>query len=123
MSDGESTATGLGPSEQDRKNRRVAIVAVAAVVVLVLVAFATGALDGGPSERDARVACEGFADERLKAPATADYNLTATESGNGWNVTGTVDSENGFGAKVRSDIICQLHFDSDTAVLDQISVG
>lgn len=101
-----------------------AAIGVAFVVAVVAFAFAAGKVDGGAGdEREAITQCEGFADQRLKAPATAEYNLAATENGAGWNVTGTVDSENGFGAKVRSDVVCQLHFDGDTAYLDQISVG
>src|SRR5690349_16527224 len=48
-----------------------------------------------------RIPCEGFVDKRLKAPATADYDLSATKSGGKWEVVGTVDSENSFGAKIR----------------------
>lgn len=66
--------------------------------------------------------CEGFVDDRLKAPATADYDLTAERQGEGWVVTGTVDSENGFGAKIRSDVRCDIHFEGDTAYLDDISI-
>jgi len=38
-------------------------------------------------------------------------------------VTGTVDSENSFGALVRNDIMCAIHFEGDTAHLDDISIG
>lgn len=73
-----------------------------------------------PSEAEAQ--CKGFADKRLKAPATADYELTASQSTGQWTVTGTVDAENGFGAKVRSDVMCELHFEGDTAHLDNIAI-
>lgn len=74
-----------------------------------------------PAEAESQ--CEGFVDSRLKAPSTADYDLTAEEQGSGWLVTGTVDSENGFGAKIRSSVRCVLHFVGETAYLDDISVG
>lgn len=75
------------------------------------------------NEREAKAQCEGFADKRLKAPADADYELSATQSNGSWTVTGTVDSENSFGAKVRSDVKCVLHFQGSTAYLDDISIG
>lgn len=73
-----------------------------------------------PAEAEAQ--CEGFADQRLKAPATADYDLNASQTTSGWTVVGTVDSENGFGAKVRSNVTCVLHFEGNTAHLDDIAI-
>lgn len=72
---------------------------------------------------EAEAQCEGFADSRLKSPATADYDLAATGDAGGWTVTGTVDSENGFGANVRSAVRCELHFVGDTAHLDDIAIN
>lgn len=73
--------------------------------------------------REAVAQCEGFADKRLKSPATAEYELNASETGGSWTVVGTVDSQNGFGALVRSDVTCVLHFEDDMAYLDDISIG
>lgn len=104
--------------------------AVLTVVLLVggtLVANAAGwEGDSGydpNNEREAIAQCEGFADKRLKAPADADYDLSAKEASGGWVVTGTVDSPNSFGANVRADVECELHFENDLAVLDNITVG
>jgi len=101
-----------------------------AIVVLSIVVIAISAIGGGGEddpdgggEFEAVAQCEGFVDKRLKAPATADYHLTATEQASGWLVTGTVDSENSFGAKVRSNVRCVIHFAGDTAYLDEIDVG
>lgn len=71
---------------------------------------------------EAKSQCEGFADKRLKAPATADYELDASDVDGSWTVVGTVDSENSFGAKVRSDVRCVIHFEGERAYLDEISV-
>lgn len=94
--------------------------------VVVLVVLVTSACSSEPydpnNEGEAVSQCEGFADKRLKAPATADYDLSASRSGSGWQVVGTVDSENGFGAKIRSSVTCELHFEGDTAYLDDISI-
>lgn len=93
------------------------------------VAFLSWLLVGCSSEpydpnnaTEAEAQCEGFTDTRLKSPATADYDLTATETAESWSVTGTVDSENGFGAMIRSSVTCVLHFEGDTAHLDDIAI-
>lgn len=93
-----------------------------AAVLLLFTAGCAEAYDPN-NEVEARSQCEGFVDKRLKAPATADYDLDATQIGEEWHVSGTVDSENGFGALVRSRVRCVLHFTGDTAYLDDIWVG
>lgn len=90
--------------------------------VLLALTGCSGSYDPN-NEAEAETQCEGFVDKRLKAPATADYELTASREGGSWTVTGAVDSENGFGAKVRSSVTCVLHFEGDTAHLDDITIG
>lgn len=75
------------------------------------------------NEFEMKSQCEGFVDQRLKSPSTAEYHLEAAETGAGWKVTGTVDSENGFGAMLRSDVTCVMHLSGDTVYLDDISVS
>lgn len=60
--------------------------------------------------------CEDAIKDRLKAPTTAEFDSTATGSGT-WTVTGTVDAENSFGAKIRSSYQCSVIIDNakDTA--------
>lgn len=101
--------------------KQAAIGVVFVVAVLGIAAYSAQGDDGG--EREAVSQCEAFADKRLKAPATADYDLAATQRGDGWEVVGTVDSENGFGAKVRSEVRCEVRFEGDTAYLDSIAVN
>lgn len=92
------------------------------VLVMVLAACSNEPYDPN-NENEAVAQCEGFADQRIKAPATAEYDLVASRAGEGWTVTGTVDSENGFGANIRSNVECQLHFEGDTAHLDDIAIS
>ena len=66
--------------------------------------------------------CEGFAGKRLKSPASAEYDLTATRDGGQWVVTGTVDSQNGFGAMIRSNVECRITLTDDLATLEAITV-
>lgn len=73
--------------------------------------------DGEPDEGDkfsAAVMCEEFVKDRLKAPATAEFDTEpGTKSGKAWVVQGVVDSENGFGAMLRSDFTCRLRYAGD----------
>lgn len=87
-------------------------IGVGIVVAFVAMAMGCQALtEGGPDEGSApgaRDACEQFVDKRLKSPGSADYNLTATNVGTRWTVVGTVDSENSFGASLRSRVECVM---------------
>jgi hypothetical protein len=56
--------------------------------------------------------CEAAIKERLKAPSTADFNSSAVGGGT-WTVTGTVDAENSFGAKVRTNYQCSVIIDNE----------
>lgn len=57
----------------------------------------------------AQVMCEEFVKDKLKAPSTADFSEQEhVAEGKGWRVTGSVDSENSFGAKIRSSYTCVL---------------
>lgn len=89
-------------------------IGVGIVVAFVAMAMGCQALtEGGPDEGSApgaRDACEQFVDKRLKSPGSADYNLVATQDGTLWTVTGTVDSENSFGASLRSTVRCSLRY-------------
>lgn len=63
--------------------------------------------------------CEEAVAERLKAPATAVFsNFTKEElDGRLTVVRGTVDSENGFGAMIRSSFKCHVLDDKDATVM------
>jgi len=61
----------------------------------------------GDNEYEAIAQCEARIEDLLKAPATADFNSTATGGGT-WTVRGTVDAENGFGALIRSEYQCTV---------------
>jgi len=66
------------------------------------------------NEYEAIAQCEARVRERLRAPSTATFNLSATGSGT-WTVIGTVDAENGFGAMIRSNVQCTVIIEGDRA--------
>ncbi|QPZ39683.1 hypothetical protein [Paramicrobacterium chengjingii] len=57
--------------------------------------------------------CEDKVRGELKAPSTAEFDSSATGSGT-YTVTGTVDSQNSFGAMMRSDFQCTVIIDGET---------
>lgn len=94
------------------------------VFVLAVVIFAVwiGSLGSGGSSSpsgdsyESIAQCEARIDKLLKAPSTADYNSDAAGTGAGsWKVSGTVDAENGFGAKVRASYGCTVTLSGDSA--------
>lgn len=72
-----------------------------------------------PSHTDAEVMCEKFVKNRLKSPGTADFpgvtdddyaKTKVLSNAKPWKykVTGVVDSQNGYGATVRSNYVCTV---------------
>lgn len=63
--------------------------------------------------------------QRLRAPSTARFQRPTAESpGAGkWVVAGTVDSQNAFGATVRSSYVCELtHQQGERYQVDAVNV-
>ena len=75
-----------------------------------------GSNDSSSSDRtlEAKSMCETFVKRQLKAPATAKFSdesaakVSATEYTSG----GSVDSENSFGALLRSTYVCDMTYDA-----------
>jgi hypothetical protein len=62
-----------------------------------------------PTDTDARFACRQFVEDRLTAPATADFSdetVTSLDGGKRFRISGSVDSQNSFGATLRADYEC-----------------
>ena len=60
------------------------------------------------AERDAKIYARLIVEDQLKVPSTADFclysEMDATNlEGNRWEITGYVDAENSFGAKLRQN--------------------
>jgi hypothetical protein len=63
---------------------------------------------------DAGRVCEDFVKDRLKAPSTAEFETSVTGFGPEYTVTGTVDAENSFGARLRNQFTCTVRGDGET---------
>jgi hypothetical protein len=81
-----------------------------------------------PEKIEAWVTCKSFVEKRLKAPSTADFEsysqeLVAESEYGSFEVHGTVDAQNSYGAKLRSNFRCKLHSDeAGNWLLDSISI-
>jgi hypothetical protein len=69
---------------------------------------------GGNKQNDAFFVCQEFVTERLKAPATADFaprheSAISSSSGDGYEIESYVDSQNGYGAQIRTRYTCIVH--------------
>jgi hypothetical protein len=84
-------------------------------IVIVLILTISSAVGGGSSSSgdsvEAQIACEERVKQELKSPSTAEFDDTVTGSGP-YTVNGTVDSENSFGASLRSNFQCSVRVDS-----------
>lgn len=108
----EHVTAGEFAAEEKRRrtwNRATLVVAGGLVLGAAVVAL----LVHKSPEDKASDACHDYMEARLKAPATADFSDEwATEvSSGGFKAYGTVDSENGFGAKVRLTFTCDVTSD------------
>jgi hypothetical protein len=97
--------------------RRVRAAVVAPLALVAGCFSSAGGSDGG--EEDAYEQCVERVSDELLTPATADFSgfgdaeIERDAAGMGWyhyRVKGYVDSENEFGAIVRSDFSCQVDF-------------
>jgi hypothetical protein len=91
------------------------------VVVAALWIVGSVSGDSGVSTYEAEKQCERFIEDRLKAPASAEFDLATTGGPVSFTSVGTVDSQNSFGAMIRNDVSCTLHLTGETWYLDAIS--
>lgn len=98
---------------------KTVVIALMAVPLMIGIFMNLNAPSSTPepkdSPRDAYLVCWQFVRDRLKAPATAkfpassDPAVVARKLDNGaYRVTAYVDSQNGFGALVRTPFVCNL---------------
>lgn len=89
------------------------IVIVVAIVGALFYFFGYG---NNANEDMARAQCELYVEEFLKAPSTAthSYDPVITEiTDTSWAIKSFTDSENSFGAEVRTNWICDASYDED----------
>lgn len=116
----EPASEATPPAASSNNPGAIALVAII-VIIIVFVLLRQG--EGSkprvytPNAMDAAAMCQVFVKDRLKAPKTAEfepaYKASAVTTGSGinsWLVKSYVDSENSFGAMVRTDYICKVKY-------------
>ncbi|SNR98957.1 hypothetical protein SAMN06272737_1579 [Blastococcus mobilis] len=85
----------------------------------------SGSSGSDGSDSGAYYACEGFVEDRLKAPSSADFSgyfdSYVIQSGDEYTVSGYVDAENSFGAMLRSEWTCTVRDGGDTWYLESLT--
>lgn len=106
--DGTQWTTHTAPNRAPR--RRTWLPMVIALGLIVALVGVWVVLSRSSDEAKAQRACHEYVEGALKAPATADFSDEyASDNGDEtWTVHGTVDSENGFGAKIRNNFTCEV---------------
>lgn len=88
--------------------------AVAVVLVLIVggcVAVMNGGSDKTADESDAQYMCQQFVKDKLKSPSSAKFsNQVASGAGSSWTSSGTVESQNSFGAMIQTRYSCTLNY-------------
>lgn len=87
-----------------------------AVLLTVLLSFCEG--DRTVDKYNADVFAEDFVKEKLKSPSSAKFASTSEKTikeveTNVWEVSGWVDSENSFGASIRSNFKVKMEYDPE----------
>lgn len=111
------------PAPKKKGNPLLGALAIFVIILLCVVGIviATSGDEEEPADPvsadrkiNAEVMCEQFIEKRLKAPATAEYTDPETsKAGASYTVKGAVDSENGFGAKIRTPYVCVVKDNGD----------
>lgn len=108
-------------TKNPKSNTRYAFGCLGLVLVPLAVVAACTAIYATNSDgydidnsREAVAQCEARIEKLLKAPSTAEFDSVSEGSGT-WTVTGTVDSQNSFGAMIRNDYECTVVMGDETA--------
>lgn len=124
-------ATVAPPADAAKKQPSKAVGCLVLIVLVIAVGALIGALSGGDSgskkdtgprtatSGEAWQACKEFVGDRLKAPSSADFpsdpnravkDLTSTPDKQTWVINGVVDSQNSFGAQIRTAFVCKVAY-------------
>ena len=91
----------------------LAIIGIPVAGVLGVIGATNGPGLASNTEGYAVVHCQEAVKKELKSPSTASFQETTATGDGTWAVTGSVDSENGFGATVRPNFTCSVIVDDD----------
>lgn len=93
----------------------ILVLLILAVCVVIGILGNKPSKPSGPDQYTARVMCEKFVKDRLKAPASAEFapdseTHTLAKGDGAYKVTAWVDSQNSFGAMIRTNYTCEVSY-------------
>lgn len=97
----------------------------AAILIFVLAAVFFS--DSGPTKAGAYAASQTFVEQKLRSPASADFPsyrevMVDELSGGIYRIKAYVDSQNGFGAQIRSHYTCVIRADGENWHLTALDI-
>jgi hypothetical protein len=115
------------------KNKLQHLFSLLTVIIFIFFAFGSGNSDGSSSSEHSKMIAynyaEDFIEERLKSPSTAKFpgifqkKMHSTSLGGGkYRISSWVDSQNGFGAKIRSRWSCKIIFVDGNVKVENIII-
>lgn len=95
--------------------------------ILLFVFTAVFFSDSGPDKIGAYVASQQFVEQKLRAPASADFpsyreSMVNELSGGKYRIKAYVDSQNGFGAQIRSHYTCVIRAKGESWHLEALDI-
>lgn len=79
---------------------------------------------GGWTKTEARSLCHKQVTDRLKSPASANFEglteFDAEKTSDSWKISGHVDSQNSFGATMRTNYTCNVRPTSETDAMVRV---
>lgn len=95
--------------------------------VLMLFFLTCTFIGSGPSEIGAYTASQYFVKQKLRAPGSADFpiyqeGMVSKLNGGRYRVNAYVDSQNGFGAQIRSHYKCEVRADGKDWFLEALAI-
>lgn len=114
---------------EERRTARGCWTGIAITLAVIVIWAFYASVDGGDSPEAQRVgavtACEDFIEDRLRAPGSAKHPRNTGQSskaGNVFTVNSWVDSDNSFGASLRTTYRCVIRLDGDTWKLQSLVI-
>jgi hypothetical protein len=111
------------------KNKITHILSIFSIVIFTLLAIGSSDIKVEPDPITAYVFAESFIKERLKSPSTAMFPSVmekqnhVTDLGNDeYKINSWVDSQNGFGAMLRTKWSCTIKFIDDEVQVNNIII-
>ena len=103
------------------------------IIVFLILLFSCISESGGDKPRtslsnyEAKLIAEGVVKQNLKSPSTAEFSgVGETEmrsnSPNNWTIIGHVDSQNGFGAMIRSQYECTVYLSGQDILYKDLKI-